>query len=71
MKTKEERIMRKTKELETVDTVERERERERVTLYSTWNPSTRPHTNVLVNNKKNIKKARNSITMSVLKIDTG
>ena len=29
------------------------------------------HTNVLVNNKKNIKKARNSITMSVLKIDTG
>lgn len=61
--------MRKTKELETVDTVERERER--VTLYSTWNPSTRPHTNVLVNNKKNIKKARNSITMSVLKIDTG
>ena len=61
--------MRKTKELETVDTVERERER--VTLYSTWNPSTRPHTNVLVNNKKNIKKVRNSITMSVSKIDTG
>lgn len=27
--------------------------------------------NVLVNNKKNIKKARNSITLSVLKIDTG
>ena len=27
---------------ETVATVERERERERATLYSTWNSSTRP-----------------------------
>ena len=27
---------------ENVGAVERERERERTTLYSTWNPSTRP-----------------------------
>ena len=35
--------------LESLDTVERERERERerVSLYSTWNLSTRPHTDSL------------------------
>ena len=71
MKTKEERIMRKTKELETVDTVERERERESHSLFNMESVYSTTHTNVLVNNKKNIKKARNSITMSVLKIDTG
>ena len=60
--------MRKTKELETVDTVERERER--VTLYSTWNPSTRPHTNILVNNKIGYKIKENSITILVSKLDT-
>ena len=31
---------------ETVETVERERERERATLYSTWNSFTRPHTHL-------------------------
>ena len=31
-----------TKKLETLGALERERERERVSLYSTWNLSTRP-----------------------------
>ena len=41
--------MKRILNLETIDTL-RERERERATLYSTWNPSTRP--SILNNIKK-------------------
>ena len=36
--------MKTTKSLKTLAVVERERERERGSLYSTWNSFTRPHT---------------------------
>ena len=44
MKTRIEKL-----NLETLGALERERERERVSLYSTWNLSTRPHTSILNN----------------------
>ena len=48
---------------ETVATVERERERERATLYSMWNSSTRPHTSRLLEKNNNKINLDNKITI--------
>ena len=62
--------MRKTKELETVDTVERERERESLFIQHGIRLLDHTHTNILVNNKIGYKIKENSITILVSKLDT-
>ncbi len=62
--------MKTTKSLKTLVAVERERERERVSLYSTWNSFTRLYIVYchLENKKSNLQNAKNNFNLEILKL---